>query len=140
MQQDMDDVCRSMDFAEVETTGCGFVQKYIMNFRIVMIRKCIWLFAAKITGNPHAFDAETSEGKILYQIVEIDLESRNQQIEDSKLFPAYKKQKSYLLAGILINDISNYAMLYHVQALKKMEHYMEESKDFSGKRIYSAFR
>lgn len=24
--------------------GCGFVQKYIMNFRIVMIRKCIWLF------------------------------------------------------------------------------------------------
>ena len=57
--------------------------------------------------------------EILYQIIEIDLESRNQQIEDSKLFPAYKKQKSYLLAGILINDISNYAMLYHVQALKK---------------------
>ena len=29
--------------------------------------------------------------KFLYQIIEIDLESRNQQIEDSKLFPAYKK-------------------------------------------------
>ena len=33
--------------------------------------------------------------------------------------PAYKRQKSYLLAGILIDDISNYALLYNVHAIKK---------------------
>ena len=119
MQQDMDDVCRSMDFAEWKRWL--WLCAKIYNELPYRYDKEMYLafFAAKITGNPHAFDAETSEGKILYQIIEIDLESRNQQIEDSKLFPAYKKQKSYLLAGILINDISNYAMLYHVQALKK---------------------
>ena len=119
MQQDMDDMCRSMDFAEWKRWL--WLCAKIYNELPYRYDKEMYLafFAAKITGNPHAFDAETSEGKILYQIIEIDLESRNQQIEDSKLFPAYKKQKSYLLAGILINDISNYAMLYHVQALKK---------------------
>ena len=35
------------------------------------------------------------------------------------MFPAYKRQKSYLLAGILIDDISNYALLYNVHAIKK---------------------
>ena len=77
--------------------------------------------------------------KILYQIIEIDLESRNQQIEDSKLFPAYKKQKSYLLAGILINDISNYAMLYHVQALKRWNITWRNRRIFSGKGYTPAF-
>ena len=76
-------------------------------------------FAARMTGNPHAFDGETPEGKMLCQIIETDLEARGQQVEDSPLFPAYKKQKSYLLAGILIDDISNYTMLYNVRAIKK---------------------
>ena len=40
-------------------------------------------------------------------------------IESSEIFPAYKRQKSYLMAGIMLDDISNYAMLYQVQAVKK---------------------
>ena len=37
----------------------------------------------------------------------------------SVIFLAYKRQKSYLMAGIMLDDISNYAMLYQVQAVKK---------------------
>lgn len=49
----------------------------------------------------------------------ISLEQRGLVVESSDLFPAYKRQKSYLLAGILIDDISNYAILYQVRAMKK---------------------
>lgn len=77
------------------------------------------VFAAEISGNPHAFDMGTTEGNILYQVILISLEQRGLVVESSDLFPAYKRQKSYLLAGILIDDISNYAILYQVRAMKK---------------------
>lgn len=77
------------------------------------------VFAAEISGNPHAFDMGTTEGNILYQVLLISLEQRGLVVESSDLFPAYKRQKSYLLAGILIDDISNYAILYQVRAMKK---------------------
>ena len=77
------------------------------------------IFAAMLTGNPHAFDNGTAEGNFLYQIILMDLEIREITVESSEMFPAYKRQKSYLLAGIMLDDISNYAMLYQVQAVKK---------------------
>ncbi len=77
------------------------------------------VFAAERTGNPHAFDQGTKDGHLLGQIIEKDLELRELQVEDSKIFPAYKRQKSYLLEGILIDDISNYALLSNVRAIKK---------------------
>lgn len=77
------------------------------------------VFAADISGNPHAFDMGTTEGNILYQVILISLEQRGLVVESSDLFPAYKRQKSYLLAGILIDDISNYAILYQVKAKKR---------------------
>ncbi len=77
------------------------------------------VFAAMMTGNPHAFDHGTTEGNFLYQIIQMDLKVREVEIETSEIFPAYKRQKSYLMAGIMLDDISNYAMLYHVQAVKK---------------------
>ena len=77
------------------------------------------VFAAMLTGNPHSFDIGTQGGNFLYQIIQMDLEERNLLVEESELFPAYKRQKSYLMAGIMIDDISNYTMLYHVQAVKK---------------------
>lgn len=76
------------------------------------------VFAAGITGNPHAFDHGTADGKLLYKMIQTDLTQRGIIVEATELFPAYKKQKSFLLAGIMIDDISNYAMLYNVQALK----------------------
>lgn len=77
------------------------------------------VFAAILTGNPHAFDLGTTDGKILYQVVEKDLEVRGLTVDESKLFPAYKRQRSYLSVGILLDDVSNYALLYNVQAMKK---------------------
>ena len=77
------------------------------------------VFAAMMTGNPHAFDHGTAEGNFLYQIIQMDLKVREVEIEASEIFPAYKRQKSYLMAGIMLDDISNYAMLYQVQAVKK---------------------
>ena len=77
------------------------------------------VFAAILTGNPHAFDNGTAAGNFLYQMIQMDLEIREIKIELSEIFPAYKRQKSYLMAGIMLDDISNYAMLYQVQAVKK---------------------
>lgn len=77
------------------------------------------VFAAMMTGNPHAFDNGTAEGNFLYQIIQMDLRIRGITIETSEIFPAYKRQKSYMMAGIMLDDISNYAMLYRVQAVKK---------------------
>ena len=77
------------------------------------------VFAAMLTGNPHAFDNGTTAGNFLYQIIQMDLEIREIKIESSEIFPAYKRQKSYLTAGIMLDNISNYAMLYQVQAVKK---------------------
>lgn len=77
------------------------------------------VFAAMLTGNPHAFDNGTAEGNFLHQIIQMNLEIREIKIESSEIFPAYKRQKSYLTAGIMLDDISNYAMLYQVQAVKK---------------------
>ena len=77
------------------------------------------VFAAMLTRNPHAFDNGTAEGNFLHQIIQMNLEIRGIKIETSEIFPAYKRQKSYLMAGIMLDDISNYAMLYQVQAVKK---------------------
>ena len=72
-----------------------------------------------LTGNSHAFDNGTAAGNFLYQMIQMDLEIRKIKIEFSEIFPAYKRQKSYLMAGIMLDDISNYAMLYQVEAVKK---------------------
>ena len=77
----------------------------------------------------HAFDNGTAEGNFLYQIIQMDLEIREIKIESSEIFPAYKRQKSYLMAGIMLDDISNYAMLYQVQAVKKMEIFIKAWRD-----------
>lgn len=77
------------------------------------------VFAARLTGNPHAFDHGTTEGNLLYQVIQMDLKLREILVEASKLFPAYQRQKSFLLSGILIDDISNYALLSNVHAIKK---------------------
>ncbi len=76
------------------------------------------VFAADVCGNPHAFDKGTIDGELLYRIIQCDLEKRNLQVQASKIFPTYKRQKSYLMAGVMIDDVSNYALLYNVRATK----------------------
>lgn len=77
------------------------------------------VFATTVTGNPHAFDKGTPGGKLLSRLVNMDLEFRGILVSDSEIFHSYKRQKSYLETGIMIDDVSNYAMLYGVLAWNK---------------------
>ena len=81
--------------------------------------KYLAVFATEITGNPHAFDQGTVGGRLLYQIIQRNLELRNLIIGQIETFPAYKRQRSFLAAGILLDDVSNSVMLYRVEAVKK---------------------
>ena len=75
------------------------------------------VFAAQLTGNPHAFDAGTIEGNLLRQLVKVLSEKEKK--SDPGLFPAFEKQQEYLQAGILLDDMSNYTTLYGVQGWKR---------------------
>lgn len=77
------------------------------------------VFAAKITGNPHAFDNGTKDGQFLYLLVQWFLTQEAFVIEKSDIFPALHKQRQYLATGILKDDISNYAMVSGICARKK---------------------
>lgn len=83
--------------------------------------KMIYLavFATQIIGNPHAFDNGSSGGNLLRQMVELDLKYRGIQVKQSAVFSAFRRQKSYLSTGIMIDDVSNYAILYGIRAIKK---------------------
>ena len=77
------------------------------------------VFAAMLTGNPHAFDEGTKDGQLLYLLAEWDEKERGTQIEKSEIFPALQKQRQYFAVGILRDDISNYAMVSGIRVWKK---------------------
>jgi uncharacterized protein (TIGR02679 family) len=77
------------------------------------------VFAAMETGNPHAFDDGTKEGQYLRMLVEWDVAHRGRNVAGSEIFPALRRQRLYLEAGILLDDISNSVMVSGVKAWKK---------------------
>ena len=80
------------------------------------------VFAAELTGNPHALDHGTREGQLLSMIVQWVAAQQSEGHPDHDAVPVFrslKRQKDFLLAGILLDDISNYALLCGVQAVKK---------------------
>ncbi|MDE7210683.1 MAG: DUF2399 domain-containing protein, partial [Lachnospiraceae bacterium] len=77
------------------------------------------VFAARLTGNPHAFDAKAKDGVFLHQLVHWMLENQGILAGQTDLFPALLKKREYLAVGILLDDISNYAMLSGVRAKRK---------------------
>ena len=81
------------------------------------------VFAAEVTGNPHAFYDGTKDGKYLEMLVKWYLQKVGGEIapeedRDKKdgVFPAFRKQSLYLQAGILRDDVSNYAMAAGIRA------------------------
>ena len=114
------------------------------------------VFAAEITGNPHAFDAGTKDGKYLEMLVEWyvqrteteegadgehggKVESRggreNRKSGVDRGFPAFRKQRLYLKAGLLQDDVSNYALAAGIRAKNRkgklhagMEGFLEEGE------------
>ena len=123
---------KNLDWSNI---GFGYVQtdkRYVSNFKDgawdeggltddanVVLNECagVLQYAQTVFEGMKAY--RTAEGKILYRVIQMDLGQRGIQVETLEMFPAYKRQKSYLLAGILIDDISNYALLYNVHAIKK---------------------
>lgn len=74
------------------------------------------VFSAKITGNPHAFDDGTRGGQLLSYIIRWNAKKSGMSENPSEIFPALQRQKEYLNAGILRDDMSNYAMLCGIRA------------------------
>lgn len=77
------------------------------------------VFAARLTKNPHAFDKGTVFGNLLYELVKLDLNYRKIEVTSLSYFPSYERQKSFLSCGILLDDVSNYVLLYHVAGVQK---------------------
>jgi uncharacterized protein (TIGR02679 family) len=77
------------------------------------------VFAAFLTGNPHAFDDGTCDSQLLKLLINRDIGIRGIEISSVNIFPAMKKQLIYMKVGILRDDTSNYAMLSGVLACKK---------------------
>lgn len=77
------------------------------------------VFAAMITGNPHAFDEGTREGQLLDILISWELEERKKLKEASNRYFTFEKQRKGLAVGLLRDDISNYVMLYGIRAKQK---------------------
>lgn len=103
------------------------------------------VFAAEITGNPHAFDAGTKDGKYLEMLVEWYVRRTEAEAGTNgehggknsldRAFPAFRKQKLFLKAGILSDDVSNYALAAGIRACDRrgkphagMEGFLEEGE------------
>ena len=121
-----------------------------------MSARYLAVFAAEITGNPHAFDTGTKDGKYLEMLVEWYVR-RTETEEDAngehdgkgesgggrenrksgvdRGFPAFRKQRLYLKAGLLKDDVSNYALAAGIRAKSRngklhagMEGFLEEGE------------
>lgn len=77
------------------------------------------VFAAMMTGNPHAFDDGTKDGQFFDLIVSWDVKERMDLKESSNGYFAFQKQRQCLAVGVLRDDVSNYVMLSGVRAGKK---------------------
>ncbi len=77
------------------------------------------VFAAMLTGNPHAFDDGTKEGQFFDILVSWDAEERRGIKEVSSKYFAFEKQRRSLAVGVLRDDISNYVMISGIHAKKK---------------------
>ncbi len=97
------------------------------------------VFAAGITGNPHAFDQKERNGQYLTLLIRWNLgwslgtetDRCDKEDDRGKIFPAFRRQREYLAAGILCDDISNYAMLCGVRACKRDGTFHEGMEGFA---------
>ena len=75
------------------------------------------VFAAALTGNPHAFDRGEADGDLLYKVVQYYAGKRGKLHPDQQIFPAFTRKNYYLNAGIMVDDVSNSVMVYGIQAV-----------------------
>ena len=85
------------------------------------------VYAAEVTGNPHAFDRGTRDGAYLELLIRWYLGETGKEPpamgeaakNPDSLFPALSRQRLYLQAGLLRDDMSNYAMAAGIRARKR---------------------
>ena len=77
------------------------------------------VFATQITGNPHAFDQNGQWGSYLFHLIQLVLIKRQELPRKSGDFPALYRKQCFLNVGILLDDISNYALLYGIRATRR---------------------
>ena len=76
------------------------------------------VFATEVTGNPHAFDRGSEDGELLFRLIRMDCRARSIVIPEQTIFPAFTRQRYFLKTGILLDDLSNYALLFGMHAVK----------------------
>ena len=77
------------------------------------------IYAASITGNPHAFDKGAAKNGLLRQVVAWYVNEEKLDEKSAGIFHSQEDQKFYMQAGILMDDISNYTMIFGIKAWKK---------------------
>lgn len=77
------------------------------------------IFASRVTGNPHAFDAGTISGSLLYRLINCMNKERQIILPENKVFPSLQRHRSYLSVGLMLDQVSNYMMFYGISARKK---------------------
>ncbi len=73
------------------------------------------VFAASLTGDPHALDAGSEKARLFGLLLEW-LRAQAESPEEPMEAAALRRQSLYFSAGILLDDVSNYAMLCGVEA------------------------
>lgn len=89
------------------------------------------VFAARLTGNPHAFDDGKKDGQYLNMLVNWWNAFRGLSSDETGIFPAVQKKKNYLEAGLIRDEVSNYAMLCGICAEKKNGQIHQGTKEFA---------
>lgn len=77
------------------------------------------IFASRVTGNPHAFDAGTISGNLLYRLIQRMNKDRQIVLPENKVFPSLQRHRCYLSVGLMLDQVSNYMMFYGISARKK---------------------
>ena len=75
------------------------------------------VFAAVLFGDPHRLDPGTRDAHLLQLLLQWLEIQRGVVADEMNSIPSLRRQARYLSAGILLDDVSNYAMLCGVEAI-----------------------
>ena len=77
------------------------------------------VFAAVLFGDPHRLDPGTRDAHLLQLLLQWLEIQRGVEADEMNSIPSLRRQARYLSAGILLDDVSNYAMLCGVEAIER---------------------
>ena len=75
------------------------------------------VFAAELSGDPHRLDPGTRDAHLLQLLLQWLEIQWGVEVDEMNRIPSLRRQARYLSAGILLDDVSNYAMLCGVEAV-----------------------